>query len=167
MEKDKKKRKKRLITFAIIVFTLVTMAIGWDLSIEIETSYECLEFVIPLFYKRDVTTLSYNDFFDYEKLEKIYLTKWKTKQILKKIEKNGNWTKGEIDKKVEERLKFYTREDIYNKIPYIENKYWVFVNRGRGVNDKHSIDEIRVYYAISFAVLDIDNNILYYYEYED
>ena len=159
--------KKILIASAIIFVILILSIIGWSLYVEIDTTYKGLEFVIPIFCKRDVTTLSYNDFFDYEKLEKMYLSKGQSKRILEDIEHNGNWIKGEIDEVVEERLKFYTREDIYNKIPYIENKYWIFTNRSGLAKDKHSIDEVRVYYAISFAVLDIDNNILYYYEYED
>ena len=88
--------------------------------------------------------------------------------MLKNIENNSNWIKGEIDETVEERLKFYTREDIYNKIPYIENKYWIFTNRSNGAEDKHSIEEVMntIYYSVSFGVFDVDNNILYYYEYE-
>ena len=86
---------------------------------------------------------------------------------LENIEKNSNWREGDIDEKIEERLKFFTREKIYNKIPYIENKYWIFTNRSNGIQDKHSIEEANtMYYAISFGVFDIHNNILYYYEYQ-
>ena len=168
MEKDKKKKlKKRLITFAVIILTLVTMAIGWDLYVEIDTSYKCLEFVIPLFCNREVIHLSNGQFFDEEKLEKMYLSKWQANRVLENIEHNNNWIKGEIDEKVEERLNFYTREDIYNKIPYIENKYWIFTNRSNGAEDKHSIEEVinTLYYSISFGLYDVDNNVLYYYEY--
>ena len=88
---------------------------------------------------------------------------------MENIENNNNWIKGEIDNTVQEKLSFFTREDIYNKIPYIENKYWIYTNRSNGVEDKHSIEETinkRVYYAISFGVFDADNNILYYYQYD-
>ncbi len=161
--------KKKILIALIIVFTiLVSLAITWDLFVEIDTTYKGLEFVIPIFCKRDVTTLSYNDFFDYEKLEKMYLSKGQSKRILEDIEHNGNWIKGEIDEVVEERLKFYTREDIYNKIPYIENKYWIFTNRSNGAEDKHSIQEVinTMYYAVSFGVYDVDKSILYYYQYD-
>ena len=98
----------------------------------------------------------------------MYLSKGQAKRILKSIENNSNWTKGEIDEKVNERIKFYTREDIYNKIPDIENKYWIFTNRSNGAKDKHSIEEVMntMYYAVSFGLFDIDNNILYYYQYD-
>lgn len=162
--------KKKILIALVIIFTIsVTLVIGWDLFIEIDTTYRGIEFIIPIFCKREVTTLSYNDFFDYEKLEKMYLSKGQAKRVLENIENNSNWIKGEIDEKVEERLKFFTREDIYNKIPYIENKYWIFTNRSNSVEDKHSIEETinkRMYYAVSFGVYDLDNNILYYYEYE-
>ena len=70
---------------------------------------------------------------------------------------------------MKERLEFHTREEIFYQIPNIENYYWIFTNRSNGVEDKHSIDELiedGLYYAISFGILDIDNNILYYYEYD-
>lgn len=161
-------KKKVLIACIIVTVIFVAMIIGWDLYVEIETTYKGLEFVIPILCKREVTTLSYNDLFDDEKLEKIYLSKGQAKRLLEKIEDNSNWIKGEIDEKVEERLKFYTREDIYNKIPYVENKYWIFTNRSGLAKDKHSIDEVinTMYYAVSFGVFDIDNNILYYYQYD-
>lgn len=161
--------KKKILIASIIIFTIIAiLIIGWDLYVEIEPSYKGLEFIIPLVCKREVITLSNGDFFDEEKLEKLYLSNWQAKRVLKNIENNSNWIKGQIDESVEERLKFYTREDIYNKIPYIENKYWIFTNRSNGAEDKHSIEEVMntIYYSVSFGVFDVDNNILYYYEYE-
>ena len=161
--------KKKILIASIIIFTIIAiLIIGWDLYVEIESSYKGLEFIIPLVCKREVITLSNGNFFDEEKLEKLYLSNWQAKRVLKNIENNSNWIKGEIDETVEERLKFYTREDIYNKIPYIENKYWIFTNRSNGAEDKHSIEEVMntIYYSVSFGVFDVDNNILYYYEYE-
>ena len=163
--------KKLLITLIIIFVVLVILAllvIGWSLFVEINVTYKGLEFVIPIFCKREVVTLSNEQFFDEEKLEKLYLSKGQAKRVLDNIENNSNWIKGEIDEKVDERLRFYTREDIYNKIPYIENKYWIFTNRSNGVENKNSIEEVinTLYYSVSFGVFDVDNNILYYYEYE-
>lgn len=161
--------KKKILISSIIIFTIISiLIIGWDLYVEIETSYKGLEFIIPLICKREVITLSHGEFFDEEKLEKLYLSNWQAKRILKNIENNRNWIKGEIDETVDERLKFYTREDIYNKIPYTENKYWIFTNRSNGAKNKHSIEEVMntIYYSVSFGLFDVDKNILYYYEYE-
>lgn len=161
--------KKKILIASIIIFTIIAiLIIGWDLYVEIEPSYKGLEFIIPLVCKREVITLSNGDFFDEEKLEKLYLSNCQAKRVLKNIENNSNWIKGEIDETVEERLKFYTREDIYNKIPYIENKYWIFTNRSNGAEDKHSIEEVMntIYYSVSFGVFDVDNAVLYYYEYD-
>ncbi len=161
--------KKKILISSIIIFTIISiLIIGWDLYVEIEPSYKGLEFIIPLICKREVITLSHGEFFEEEKLEKLYLSNWQAKRILKNIENNRNWIKGEIDETVDERLKFYTREDIYNKIPYIENKYWIFTNRSNGAKNKHSIEEVMntIYYSVSFGLFDVDNNILYYYEYE-
>lgn len=162
--------RKKILVISIIIITIISsLVIGWDLYIEINTTYKSLEFVIPIFCRREVTMLSYNDFFDYEKLEKIYLSRVQAKRVLENIENNSNWLKGEIDGTVQDKLKLFTREDIYNNIPYIENKYWIFTNRSNGVENKHSIEETiskRLYYAISFGVFDVDNNILYYYQYD-
>lgn len=161
--------KKKILITLIIIFTIsVFLIIGWDLYAEIEPSYKGLEFIIPLICKREVTTLSEGEFFDDEKLEKLYLSTRQAKKILNKIENNSDWIKGEIDEKLIKIMKRYSREDIYNKIPYIKNKYWIFTNRSNGAKDKHSIDEVisDLYYSVSFGVFDIDNNILYYYEYE-
>lgn len=161
--------KKKILITLIIIFTIsVFLIIGWDLYAEIEPSYKGLEFIIPLICKKEVTTLSEGEFFDDEKLEKMYLSTRQAKKILNKIENNSDWIKGEIDEKLIKIMKRYSREDIYNKIPYIKNKYWIFTNRSNGAKDKHSIDEVisDLYYSVSFGVFDIDNNILYYYEYE-
>ena len=161
--------KKKILIASIIIFVIsAVLIIGWYLYVEIEPSYKGLEFVIPLICRREVTTLENGDLFNEEKLEKMYLSNWQAKRVLDNIENNSNWIKGEIDEKVDERLKFYTRENIYNKIPYIENKYWIFTNRSNGAEDKHSIEEVinTLYYSVSFGVFDVDNNILYYYEYE-
>ena len=159
--------KKILLIIISILVILVTLVIGWDIYVEEEAAYEGMEVLMPIFCKREVITLQAGGFFDYEKLEKVYLSKLQARIILKKIENNANWQKGEIDERTEERLKFYTREDIYNQIPYVENKYWIFTNRSNGAEDKHSIEEVinTLYYSTSFGLYDVDNNILYYYEY--
>ena len=161
-------KKKVLITSIVIFIVIMILIVSWNLYVEIEPSYKGLEFIILLICKREVITLSNGDFFDEEKLEKMYLSNWQAKRVLEKIKNNENWKNGEIEEKVEERLRFYTREDIYNKIPYIENKYWIFTNRSNGAKDNHSIEEVMsgLYYSVSFGLFDIDNNILYYYEYE-
>lgn len=160
--------KKILIIFIIVFIIIIFLLIGWNLYVEIEPSYKALEFVIPLFCKREVITLSNEKFFDYEKLEKFYLSKRQSQKILQKIENNSNWKKGEIDQNLAKIMKNYSRENIYNQIPYINNKYWIFTNRSNGAKDKHSIEEVirDIYYSVSFGIFDIDNNILYYYEYE-
>lgn len=162
-------KKKILIASIIIFLIIVFLIIGWELYVEIESSYKGMEFIIPLICKREVISLSHGEFFDHEKLEKLYLSKSQSKRILKKIENNSNWIKGELDENVIKIMERYSREDIYKKIPHIENKYWIFTNRCNGAKDKHSIEEVinkRMYYTVSFGVFDMDNDILYYYEYD-
>ena len=160
--------KKILIIFIIILSIIGFLIVGWNLYVEIEPSYKGLEFLIPLICKREVITLSHGEIFDEEKLEKLYLSTWQIKRILNKIENNSAWINGEIDEKLIKIMQRYSRENIYNKIPYIKNKYWIFTNRSNGAKDKHSIEDVLddLYYSVSFGIFDIDNNILYYYEYE-
>jgi hypothetical protein len=152
----------------IVFIILVIMAAGWNFYVEEEIMHEGLEIVVPALAKRETIALQSGKFFDNEELKKIYLSESQSKQILRKIENNSNWKSGEIDEKIDERMNFYTREKIYNQIPYIENKYWIFTNRSSSAEDKHSIDEVEnnLYYAVSLGVYDLDNNILYYYEYD-
>lgn len=130
---------------------------------------ETLELRVPLLTKREKIELQNGDFFNEEEVIKIHLSSIQMKTILKKVKNNENWKKEKLDERLKERLGFHTRENIFYQIPEIENCYWIFTNRSNGVDDKHSVDallEDGMYYAISFGILDIDNNILYYYEYD-
>lgn len=131
---------------------------------------ECLELTAPKFMHREKIELSYKDFFTNESVTKIYLSKSKTKRMVKKIKKNPNWKHGEIDSNLKNELESHTCENIYYNIPEIKDKYWIFTNRSNGVSDHHSIEELISdeygYYAISVGILDVENNKLYYYEYD-
>lgn len=160
-------KKKFLIAFiiTIIIFILVGLIILIDNDIQMNG---CLELRVPKLTRREIIELKEKDIFNDEKVIKIYLSKNQAKNMIKKMEKNENWKNTRLNERLEESMKFYTREEIYNKIPKVENIYWIFTNRSNGVENKHSIDELLndVYYAVSIGILDIDNNILYYYEYD-
>lgn len=160
--------KKILLYCTFIIVLLLAIAAGYDFYCADGVMNKSLEIEIPLLTKRKAIYLKSKSFFDNELLRKIYLSKNQSKRLIKDINNNKNWNKGEIDFKIQERLQFYTRENIYNKIPYVKNKYWIFTNRSTGVKDSHSIEEVleSTYYAISFGLYDIDNRVLYYYEYD-
>lgn len=158
--------KKVIFVSIIILLLLLIVLILYTNDMQMN---ECLELRVPKLTKREVCELQDSDLFNDEEVIKIYLSKNQEKNMIKKIEKNENWKNTKLDERLEERLEFHTRENIYYEIPKIENYYWIFTNRSNGVNDKHSIDELledRMYYAISFGILDMDNDILYYYEYD-
>ena len=73
--------KKRLILSVIIILSILVLLIGWSLYVEIYVTYNGLEFLIPLICKREMTTLSNGDVFNYEKVEKMYLSKNKPKEF--------------------------------------------------------------------------------------
>ena len=157
-------KKIIIISISLIALTLITVILYTnDMQMN-----KCLELRIPLLTKRETIELQTKDLFNDEKVIKIYFSKKQIKNILKKIESNNNWKNIKLDKRLDEKMNLYTREEIYNNIPSIENSYWIFSNRSNGVYDIHSIDEMLsdMYYSISFGILDIDNRILYYYEYD-
>ena len=56
-------------------------------------------------------------------------------------------------------------ENVFEGAKIEQNENW----RDEHLDDKNSVDtllEDEMYYAISFGILDKDNNILYYYEYD-
>lgn len=153
-----------IVTSSIIILMSIIILSYNDINMN-----ETLELRVPLLTKREKVELQNGDFFNEEEVIKIHLSSIQMKTILKKVKNNDNWKKEKIDERLKERLEFHTRENIFYQIPEIENYYWIFTNRSNGVDDKHSVDallEDGMYYAISFGILDIDNNILYYYEYD-
>ena len=156
---------KKIILTSIILIILILISILYTNDMQMN---ECLELRVPLLTKRETIELQTQDFFNYEKIVKIYLSKKQIEDMLKKIKKNNNWKNTELDKSLDEKMNANTREEIYNQIPNIRNAYWIFTNRSNGINDTHSVEKMLndMYYAISFGILDIDNRILYYYEYD-
>ena len=161
-------RKKYLITLIVIIGVIILFSII-ILSYNDINMNEALEIRVPLLTKREKVELQNGDFFNEEEVIKIHLSSIQMRIILNKVQNNENWKKEKLDERLKERLEFHTREEIFYQIPEIENYYWIFTNRSNGVDDKHSVDallEDGMYYAISFGILDVDNNILYYYEYD-
>ena len=153
-----------IVTLSVIIFFSIIILLFNDINMN-----EALEIRVPLLTKREKTELQNGDFFNEEEVIKIHLSSIQMKIILNKVQNNENWKKEKLDERLKERLEFHTRENIFYQIPEIEHYYWIFTNRSNGVEDKHSVDELledKMYYAISFGILDIDNNILYYYEYD-
>ncbi len=157
--------KKILVIFSAFLTSMIICLVLYFNDMQMN---ECLEFRVPKFTKREKIKLQSKDFFKDEELVKIYLSKNQMKEISKEIEKDNNWQNTKLNERLDEKMNFHTREDIYNKIPKIENAYWIFTNRSNGVKDKHSIEQLLndMYYSVSFGIIDIDNNILYYYEYD-
>lgn len=153
-----------IVTLGVIILFSIIILLFNDINMN-----EALEIRVPLLTKREKVELQNGDFFNEEEVIKIHLSSIQMRIILNKVQNNENWKKEKLDERLKERLEFHTREEIFYKIPNIENYYWIFTNRSNGVEDKHSVDELLedgMYYAISFGILDIDNNILYYYEYD-
>lgn len=157
---------KRIFVISSIVITL--MLVYLVLYFKDMQMNSCLEFGVPKLTKREKIELQSKDLRNDEKLIKIYFSKNQMKMLLKEIKKNNNWKNTQLDERLNKKINFYTREEIYNKIPNIEDACWIFTNRSNRVEDTHSIEQLLddMYYTVSLGILDLDNNILYYYEYD-
>ena len=127
-----------------------------------------LELRVPILTKRETDELQDYDIFTKEILIKIHLSKLQAKIIKNKIDKNENWKNTKLDERIDERMSFFSYVGIYDKIPKLENAKWISTNMNNGIPDKHSIDyviENHFFRNIGFGILDLDNNILYYYQY--
>lgn len=157
-------KKKLLISFMTIFILLVVLILYTNDMV----MNECLELTVPKITKREIVELEDYDIFTNERVVKIYLSKKQAKNMQKKIEKNNNWKKEKIDERLKKQIEGHTWKEVNFTIPEIENYYWIFTNRTQKVENKHSVDEFLEdgYYAISFGMFDIDNNILYYYEHD-
>ena len=150
------------IAILFIIFIISCLFINRMIS-------DYIEINVPVFTKFEMVELQKRRFFDDEKVLKLYLSKNQAKKIIKSIENNNNWQHTPIDERIDEIMKGYTRENIYYSIPSIENGYWIYTSLRNSKGNKHSIDELieneHLYSSSCFAILDIDNSILYYYEY--
>ena len=125
-----------------------------------------LELDIPMFTKRENFVYEIDFFTTGETLEKIYFSKSQNKKILNQIKNNDNWKRGDLDKRLEEKINNITY-GLYGEIPKIKDKYW-FVTKARNIeNDSYNLDEIvsKDYLAFCVGIYDYKNAILYYYSY--
>ena len=160
-----KKKISKIIKVAVSIIIVVIIIIVIDNDMVMN---ECLELTVPKITKRERKELKDDDIFTNEKAVKIYLSKRQAENMRKKIEQNKNWKSTKVDEKLKVEIEGYSWKEVNFKIPEIENYYWIFTNRTHGIENKHSVDELLEdgYYAISFGMFDIDNNILYYYEHD-
>ena len=76
-------------------------------------------------------------------------------------------SKRKADSKLIKRIRERSRENIFSKIPLIKDYYWI-VTKKEGIHYKTHDSKLILrtgYHHLAFSILDIDNRILYYYEY--
>ena len=161
-------KTKKIIVLIITLFNILLIFFVFYLN-DMQMNYS-LELTVPKMTRRELIKLESNDFFDDEMVLKIYLSKYQMDKLLKVIKKNNNWQKKAFDEKLDKLIKQHTRENIYYKIPKIDNPYWIFSKRTSSFQSLHDLnallnEEIQ-FNSISIGILDLDNSILYYYEYD-
>lgn len=99
----------------------------------------------------------------------LYLDKKQTNKIVSKIKNNARWRNDNLDEWLKTKIERYSKEEDTTGIRNVKNGYWLFKNIRSNATDIYNFDNYierlgNSIPAFIVAVLDIDNNILYFYE---
>ena len=159
-----------IIAMSLKLLIIVSITLGIEYLIFEAPIKKNLDISVPIFANREREHLNYSRMLgnsEYEYLEKIYLTNNQKNRIFSEISKSWN------NEKFNERLKKIINNNslgLVKRLPDLkENMYWMFTNLNESIIDKRNIDEMgkNGYYKIAIGILDFNNNILYYYEYNN
>ena len=122
-----------------------------------------IEIPIPIFAKMEEKDMHGGFHGDGETLAKFYFSDKQAKELTSNISNNSHWNNLPIPEILQECAYNSIDEDIEN--PFINNGYWIFLDRHSEAIDKYYYNEIfnRASLNYSIATFDIDSNVLYIY----
>ena len=99
----------------------------------------------------------------------LHLKEKQTQKIVDNIKDSNNWRDAPLDDWLKTRIERYSKEEDTTGIRSVKNGYWFFRNIRSNATDIHNYnnyveklgDSVP---AFIVAVLDTDNNLLYFYE---
>ena len=99
----------------------------------------------------------------------LYLKEKQTQKLIKKVKESNKWRDDDFDEWLKTKIERYAKEEDTTGIRNVENGYWFFRNIRSNATDIYNYDNYIANLndaipAFIVAVLDTDNNILYYYE---
>lgn len=156
----------KVIMIAFIVIMALIILNDFLFS-EYEEMCSNMEIRLPITAKRDYKDTHGGFRNEGETLAKVYLNDKQTEKLINKIQKNPNWKQTPITEMLEKRITEQTIEEDM-AVPKITNGYWIC--KDRHLDATKIYNEIEIFstdrYSENFSVgvLDVDNNILYFYQ---
>lgn len=103
------------------------------------------------------------------KYDILKLEKKQTEKIINKIEKNSRWRNDKLNDWLKTKIERYSKEEDTTGIRNVDNGYWYFKNLRSDVAETYNFENYlnkldNHIPAFIVAMLDTDNNILYFYE---
>ena len=158
------KNKKIIIIFLTCILLYLC---GFFYYNEIYMMY-ALDFFVPLTAKIEKINYREDYVIEIEQLTIISLTPKENSYVKRKIENSPNWYHDKIDEELFSFMEYNFDEKFLNKLSNIEDYYWIFYNRNNNIKNRRSINEMwkNQYQNFAIGIYDINNRILYYYEFE-
>ena len=158
-------RMKRIVK--IFFLTLMSLIIIYIIYLHTLYNYNfyssLIEIRIPIFAKMEEKDTHGGFHGDGEALAKVYFSDKQTQNFISKINNNSNWKDVPMPEVLQHKVYNSIEEEM--KVPFIENGYWLFINRYSKVINKHDYNEIlgKASSNFSVAIFDKNQNILYIY----
>lgn len=156
--------KKYLKIITLIILLILIIYIIYTFTLEKYFFYSSLiEIQIPIFSKMEEKDIRVGFNGDGEALVKVYFSEKQAQKFTSNISNNSHWNELPIPETLQHYVYDSINEDI--KIPFINNGYWLFLDRHSKATDKYNYYEMfdRASLNYSIAIFDIDSNILYIY----
>ena len=151
------------IAFLIILLLIIVYIIYLHTFYDYNFYSSLIEIPIPMFSKMEEKDTHGGFHGDGETLVKFYFSDKQAQNFTSNISNNLHWNELPIPETLQHCAYDSIDEDI--KIPFINNGYWLFLDRHSKTTDKYNYYEMfgRASSNYSIAIFDIDSNILYIY----
>lgn len=158
-------KKSKIIGISFVIFLIFFLIHEFVFYKYREICLE-LEVTVPLFCKIDYKDIHGGFLGDGETFAKVYLSKSQIDRLVKRIKKNEHWKEAPVYENLLNRIQ--SSQDFGYKIPNIKNGYWIFKDRhseATNIYDETSMfKERRGSVNYSVGILNLDTNILYFYQ---
>lgn len=156
----------KYVIIVILILFIIYLIYGFTLEERMLMSKE-IEVFIPVLAKMEDKDTHGGFHGDGEQLATFYLSDKQVKKMEKKIKQNENWRELPMTEILFNSVCRHANEEHMN-IPEVKNGYWFVLDRHSKATNKYNeygiFEENRYSNNFTVAVLDIENNILYYFE---
>lgn len=158
-------KKNKIILIVLTVF-MVFFIMHEFVFYKYREIYLELEVTLPLFCKIDYKDIHGGFLGDGETFAKVNLSESQTDRFVKRIKNNQHWKEEPVNENLIHRIQ--SSDEFGYKIPNIKNGYWIFKDRHSKATDIYDengmFEEERGSVNYSVGILNLDTNILYFYQ---